>query len=435
MGDEIDHSLNGPEQVSIEINCTHELTKAQDEGDSVLSKDHPKIYENEFRVSSDLRKQKDREDMSRITADAGLNTFGCVFLEVWVLSKKRTRLERPDGAAWMDSAFRASLPNEELLTIADNLRSDAPDIGLGVGIPGTLFSDRSSGRVVQWRQLKSMIDDPFVQQDPTQRMKQIYSLGIGLIASTTFQFGVDSGIVIFYNRSLASSDQLRSDANERVMLDYTDFVGMSFAICKTREKGADMRRQLFEEAVRKVREDLIKKSTGAARGLDRLGSAILNKDKMEKLRDSMLEQIELEEAIEDAPDGCLLRLMYRLKKAMCNLYEGAVVRVTNSPRKWPGVNLHGPPRHSLSASIKAFVWVFVAMLMMLKLSHTISLNSAFALDGAWYSSTLCILFALTPAPVGQPRQIVLAHCEYHDVCEYMFSCYVGSFTQAMFEQC
>jgi hypothetical protein len=82
MGDEIDHSLNGPEQVSIEINCTHELTKAQDEGDSVLSKDHPKIYENEFRVSSDLRKQKDREDMSRITADAGLNTFGCVFLEV-----------------------------------------------------------------------------------------------------------------------------------------------------------------------------------------------------------------------------------------------------------------------------------------------------------------------------------------------------------------
>ena len=27
----------------------------------------------------------------------------------------------------------------------------------------------------------------------------------------------------------------------------------------------------------------------------------------------------------------------------------------------------------------------------------------------WYSSTLCIVYALTPAPVGQPRQIFAAH--------------------------
>lgn len=27
----------------------------------------------------------------------------------------------------------------------------------------------------------------------------------------------------------------------------------------------------------------------------------------------------------------------------------------------------------------------------------------------WYTSTLCIVYALTPAPVGQPRQIFLAH--------------------------
>ena len=28
---------------------------------------------------------------------------------------------------------------------------------------------------------------------------------------------------------------------------------------------------------------------------------------------------------------------------------------------------------------------------------------------SWYSSTLCIVYALTPAPVGQPRQILAAH--------------------------
>ena len=32
-----------------------------------------------------------------------------------------------------------------------------------------------------------------------------------------------------------------------------------------------------------------------------------------------------------------------------------------------------------------------------------------AYAAGWYASTLCILFALTPAPVGQPRQILAGH--------------------------
>lgn len=49
------------------------------------------------------------------------------------------------------------------------------------------------------------------------------------------------------------------------------------------------------------------------------------------------------------------------------------------------------------------------MLMILKISTSISQDTFFAFDGGWYSSTLCIVFALTPAPVGQPRQIISAH--------------------------
>ena len=32
-----------------------------------------------------------------------------------------------------------------------------------------------------------------------------------------------------------------------------------------------------------------------------------------------------------------------------------------------------------------------------------------AYDAAWFSGTLCIVFSLTAAPVGQPVQIVLSH--------------------------
>jgi len=65
----------------------------------------------------------------------------------------------------------------------------------------------------------------------------------------------------------------------------------------------------------------------------------------------------------------------------------------------------------------AFVGVFVTMLTLLKLDKSLedtgadfaSTGTKFGFDGSWYASTLCIVFALTPAPVGQPRQIVLAH--------------------------
>ncbi len=49
------------------------------------------------------------------------------------------------------------------------------------------------------------------------------------------------------------------------------------------------------------------------------------------------------------------------------------------------------------------------MLTIQKIADSVSVDSDFNFDGGWYSSTLCIMYALTPAPVGQPRQIVAAH--------------------------
>ena len=48
------------------------------------------------------------------------------------------------------------------------------------------------------------------------------------------------------------------------------------------------------------------------------------------------------------------------------------------------------------------------MLTILKISSSIG-NGLYAFEGSWYSSTLCIVYALTPAPVRQPRQLIAAH--------------------------
>jgi hypothetical protein len=102
------------------------------------------------RLNKSVRMKVDQDELSRITADAGLNIFGCIFLEVWVLNKTRTRLIRPLGGALMDTAFRGSLPSDEFLLVADYLLSEAPDAASGVGLAGTIFAE-SSDKKVQWR--------------------------------------------------------------------------------------------------------------------------------------------------------------------------------------------------------------------------------------------------------------------------------------------
>merc|ERR1711971_978385 len=96
-------------------------------------------------------------------------------------------------------------------------------------------------------------------------------------------------------------------------------------------------------------------------------------------------------------------------KMVVKFGKKAVKRTKNSVRKWRGAKLHGPPRQSLTDAWYSFLGAFLTMLTILKISISIGDSSTYAFDGGWYASTLCIIYALTPAPVGQPRQIFAAH--------------------------
>lgn len=286
------------------------------------------------RITDNMRITMDEHDMARVTTDAGINTFGCIFLEVWVLNQNRTRLMRPAGGAWMDPAFRSSLPDEQLQMDAEYLLREAPETALRVGLAGTIFGERKSHRIVQWRQIESIMTDPFLQSDPTERIAKIFSLGISLVASTTFSFGVDSGMVLFFTRSSRGFDR-RSSENERVMLEYTDYIGANFGIIKTREKSTQMRRELLKDAIRKVRNGLVKKHSGVGMSLNLLGAAVLNKEEMEKLRVSLASTPEAEDSIK----GSLDQWIAKSRRRIHNLYKIAVRRIKSSPKKWVGAHL------------------------------------------------------------------------------------------------
>ena len=116
----------------------------------------------------------------------------------------------------------------------------------------------------------------------------------------------------------------------------------------------------------------------------------------------------IESEIEKKPVFFSKLVMTLNDKGSC-FYKIVVARVKTSLKKCKGAQLHGPPRHSFSDSVAISVWVFLTMLAILKLSTAISRGTIVAFDGAWFSGTICILFALTPAPVGQPRQVIVAH--------------------------
>lgn len=143
---------------------------------------------------------------------------------------------------------------------------------------------------------------------------------------------------------------------------------------------------MLTDAVFKVRTELAKLSK---KNVDILRAAILNKEKMAELKASLCTVSEEDE------QGISFRGCYKIsRKRIGYIYRMAMVRIKSSPKKWPGAHLHGPLRHTISASIASFVWVFLGMLMILKMSITLGPSEMFAFEGSWYSLTLCILFAL-----------------------------------------
>jgi len=179
-----------------------------------------------------------REALTIVVADAGLNAFGCCFVEVWALETDgESRLARLDGGHWMDPAFAQSLPSNDMIELAWGLDRTASAVPPGVGLVGTLAekSGLSSDRI-HWSQIKGLMDDPFVQNDKDNRMKKLYKIGLGIVGVASFNFGGVKGIVIFYSRPSADRELLFSETNEQFILISANLIGSMYAMREARQE-------------------------------------------------------------------------------------------------------------------------------------------------------------------------------------------------------
>lgn len=315
-----------------------------------------------------------------------------------------TKLTRPNGGCWMDPAFAQSLPTSASREQAWELYSKAADCPPGAGLAGTMAEECGfHNRHVHWRQIKGVLDDPFKQAEPHQRARRTLELGLGLVAAVPFSFVHDRGIVLYYSRSTANLEGLRSESNARCLMGSTDLIGATYAIKRARKESTELRKKKFHKSIRTVRRELLHGSHSL------LALLVANTEHMEKLR--LEKEREAALSVLANADGWGLKggrvdqLAHTIAEKAFSFGQTVLKRIRVSRKKWGGAKLNGPPRQSFSDCIFAFTGVFITMLAILHIAR----HDSFDFEPGWYTSTLCIVFALTPAPVGQPRQIFSAH--------------------------
>ena len=325
------------------------------------------------------RRRPDEEVLAQSIADAGSNAFGCIFVEMWVLSDDGTKLTRPDGGHWMNPAFASSLPSRTLIAKAWELDRTAVDCPLGAGLAGTLADESSfgSGRV-HWRQIKALLKDPFVQRQSGGRIRDLYEVGIGLVASVPFLSLDGKGIVLYFSRQTADPKLLQSPINVRFMTSSANLIGAGFLIRKSRDHLSEVKRKQYVNSVRKVKKEMFK---GAGRGACSIASMVLDQEVMESLRTK--HAVENTAKCGDGLNGVQEDLVaVKIAKRVCLFSGQSLKRIVNSRKKWRGSHFHGPPRQSFSASLFAFAGVFLVMFTILKVEKALEeVDSNFHFDG------------------------------------------------------
>ena len=358
-----------------------------------------------------LSKESEVGDLlSLAIKDAAYHSFGVVFIEVWVMSSDGQRISRPPGGHWMDPVFVHSVPNPG---IAHDANARALDCAPGESLAGTLFAEASrvwitNRKQIRWRQIKSMMDDPFVEQGRDKRMEQLYGqLGIGIVATIPFRFQNRNGIVLFMSRATVDVEKLKSDENEKYLLGAADLIGASFAIREARDECSRLKNSRRRAVINNLKASTKQDSSGKSRLLKAV--LIASRVRVDSQKPSLLpSRIILEEV--EQPEMQSAASTSQTRPQRQSLVLAFATRLTrqlkNSVLKWRGARLKAPPRQDLGETLIAWVGIFCTMLALTNFASNFP-DKLFT-EG-WYPSTLAIVFSLTAAPVGQPAHIVCSH--------------------------
>jgi len=322
---------------------------------------------------------------------------------------------------YQDPAFSSSLPTEELRQQAKEIDEEAPDCAIGEGLAGTLFQEmgplwiQTAMDRVFWRELASMKDDPFIQLGADERMRQLSDLGIGIVAVSSFSFQKRRGIVLFMSRATANINMLKSKENENYITGSADLIGAAFAIRIARMEASRIRQEQKDSGIDKLKTSMSAAANSELKkGKRWTTSPLLALEDGDGSTNSTTKPQDYDEENQIPSEWKRpppLFVPYCILTSITYVFSSAIQVAKSSSLKWKGSGLRGVKRQNLIECAIAWFGVFMTMLALIKMDDTLMDISGdfWTYDPGWWSSTLCIVFALTSAPVGQPFQIIMSH--------------------------
>jgi hypothetical protein len=203
--------------------------------------------------------------LHRAVEDAGRWAYGTVLAELWVWNDEHTALVRPDAGWWVDPAFHsgAGCGNGKVTScgicrLLDPKRADyipSKPVAAGVGLPGVLWTEKSRGKKIVWREVKGIANDPDQPYNP--RLQLLGSIGLGWAAAVEFNRLGYSGLVIYMAREGVDLQRLQSESNEAYLLAASDFAASAYVLRGPRERAMQERRSELAAVLRRARNRIL----------------------------------------------------------------------------------------------------------------------------------------------------------------------------------
>ena len=374
--------------------------------------------------------------LQRALSDAGQQSQGIAAVEAWVLNSKHTHLVKPEGAWWRDPKYtppfdlNAFSAMRELARLEDQSLDnyhDTKPMQPGHGLVGKLWSDghdpstngisefgsyhgrgsiRGSLGKSASRSFRKMMgsnishrflggadadggimmywaDIDFISNDeehiPDDRDKSFIHAGIGQASGVVFNIRGYQGIVIYFARSDTPLDILRMESNAAFLIGAADCIGATLATDESRRSALHEKNTLDCFVGRSLEDISGASSIRSPRYYSVVGES--NAKDTASHRKTISQE---------------LRIFTKFKLSM--LYDKAFGEKKAKP----------PPAMPYSDCMWIFFGSSITLSLVLYLSQGILFwnePDSYAFPVGPFGALVTLLFALSSAPVSQPRNI------------------------------
>ena len=343
----------------------------------------------------------DENRVHRAIQDAGINAFGIVAVDVWLLD--HGRFVHAKGGLWVNPIFCKRHPSDALERIRDpNHPEYAPPLPQvpGAGLAGYFWA--LGVECLVWRDLHAITSDPF--QPPYKRMGVLEEAGFGKATGIPFDILGHRGVVIYLARESASERMLNEDINVNYLRVAAQHIGTASALSIPRQASVQAKDMRATKTYRSVVAKMhcinaftsLHKSL-STRNLEGLTDMPIRKGKRSVRKvDSFHGMVGIQcETVRQGLSGWTKSVGPVLKQRIASLVE-----------KSQGSSLKPPPPAPLSNAVWTFCGVFLTLLLLFGLSVLAKYETGDCVVLAPFGALLTLQFSLTAAPASQPRNVI-----------------------------